>query len=125
RIRTVAAFKRPHETVPGDWVVGDYFESPWGSANGARKPLPLALDLLGLYEAMLRTLMPPAREGESLREQVERLARFRVARSDIRRLEARLRREKSFLRKVDLERELRTLRKAWSEELAASAPEDG
>ncbi len=119
RRRLVAAFKRSHETISDAGVVGEYFSSPWVSESTERKPLPLALNLRGLYEAMLRTLMLPAREGESLREQTERLARFQVAQREMRQLEAKLRHEKSFAKKVDLERELRSLRKAWSAELAA------
>lgn len=120
RFRTVAAFKRPHEANAGDWVVGDYYQSPWRKALSSQAPLPLAIDLFGLYEAMLRALMMPAKTGESLREQAERLSKFRVAQGEIRKLEAKVKREKHFPRQVDLERELRTLRKAWSEELNAS-----
>jgi len=120
RRRLTAAFKRRHETVSDEWVVGDYFQSAWVSGKALRQPLPLALDLCTLYEAMLRTLMLRAKAGESLREQAERLARFRVAQVDMRQLEARLRREKSFAKKVDLERELRTFRKTWAFELAST-----
>lgn len=125
RVRTVAAYKRRHETSEGAWVVGEYFEGPKRPRSAARQPLPLALDLAGLYEALLRTFLLPARRGESLRDQVERLGRFRVAQGEMRTLESRIKREKQFARQVDLERELRTLRKAWHEELQAVDAQSG
>lgn len=115
-----AAYKRPHETRTGEWVVGEYHSSPWKTEAGARAPLPLALDLYGLYESILRSLMLPAKPGETLRAQTDRIAAFRIAEGQMRTLASRLRREKQFPRKVDLERELRSLRKTWKLELEAS-----
>jgi hypothetical protein len=77
----------------------------------------LALDLYGLYESMLRSMLLPANPGESLRAQVNRMSAFRVAQGEMRNLTSRLRREKQFPRKVDLEREIRSLRKLWASEL--------
>lgn len=118
-----AAYKRPHEAHSGECVVEEYFTSRWRSSKLPRSPLPLALDLFGLYETMLRTLMLPSQPGESLRDHVARMSAFRIAQGEMRTLSSRLRREKHFPRKVDLERELRTLRKAWKQELEASGPE--
>lgn len=123
KARTCAAYKRPHETQAGEWVVGDYFSSQWGPHSGPRLPLPMALDLAGLYASMLRALMLPAQPGESLRAQVDRMHAFRIAQGEIRTLTSRLRREKHFPRKVDLERALRTLRKTWKQELEAAGEE--
>jgi hypothetical protein len=122
KAQTWAAYKRPHETNPGEWVVGDYFSSPKRSLHAVRSALPLALDLFGLYESMLRSMMLPAKPDESLRAHVDRMSTFRVAQGEMRSLTSRLRREKQFPRKVDLERELRTLRKAWKLELEATDP---
>ena len=38
-------------------VVETYFETPWQDANVPRLPLPVALDMAGLYEQMLRAHM--------------------------------------------------------------------
>lgn len=123
KVRTWAAYKRPHETNSGEWVVGEYFASPRRSPDTQCPPLPLALDLDGLYASMLRSLMLPALPGESLRAHADRLLAFRIAQGEMRALTSRLRREKHFPRKVDLERELRNLRKTWKQELEADGPE--
>ena len=68
---------------------------PLGAANvPALTPLPVALDLAGLYGQMLRSLIPvPPRPGESLRDHVERVNQIHVKETECRRLDARLRRE--------------------------------
>lgn len=110
RIKTAAAYKRPSEADAGRWVVGAYFAAPWQPADSARAPLPVALDLGGLYEQMLRQLMPlPPRAEESLQQQVERLAHIRAKQSECLKMEARLQREKQFNRKVEINAQLRAL----------------
>src|SRR5690606_19864967 len=72
RIKVMATYKRPSEADLTKWVVGDYHGTPWQPVGTQRKPLPVALDLAGLYEQLLRTLIAePARRGESLKDQVE------------------------------------------------------
>ena len=115
RIKTVAAYKRPNDADAGRWVVDAYFESPWSPVDGKRalpaSPLPVALDMAGLYEQMLRRLMPhPARAGEALKDHVERLTRLRGKQNEYAKLEARLRQEKQFNRKVEKNTQLRTLK---------------
>ena len=115
RIKTVAAYKRPNDADASRWVVDTYFESPWSSVHGKRAlppaPLPVALDMAGLYEQMLRRLMPhPARVGETLKEHVERVTRLRGKQNEYAKLEARLRQEKQFNRKVEKNSQLRTLK---------------
>ena len=51
----------------------------------------------------------PARPGESLREQLDRLAQLRSAQAASRKLAARLAQEKQFNRKVELNAQLRTI----------------
>jgi hypothetical protein len=64
---------------------------------------PVALDLAGLYEQVLRRLIPVlARPGESLRDQVERVNQIHAKETECRRLDARLRRELQFNRKVEI-----------------------
>ena len=112
RVREMAAYKRPSDADSSKWVVGDYFDTEWQPADAGRDPLPVSLDLAGLYEQMLRRLMPfPARDGESLKAQAERLASVRSKELQCRKLEARLEREKQFNRKVELNGKLRTIKK--------------
>ena len=111
RIKEMAAHKRPSEADSAKWVVGDYFETDWQPADSERSPLPVSLDLAGLYEQLLRRLMPlPARNGESLKAHAERLATIRSKERECDKLEARVNREKQFNRKVELNAELRTIK---------------
>ncbi len=107
----VAAFKRPSQAEADKWVLDDYLRGPWLAEDAERQPLPIALDLQGLYEQLLRSLLPQAaRAGESLPEQLERLARLRGRQSEYNKLEARLHKEKQFNRKVVLNAQLRELK---------------
>lgn len=111
RIKTVAAFKRPSDADANRWVVDSYFASPWLEAYSPRSALPVALDMAGLYEQMLRRLMPyPARAGETLKDQVERLTQHRSKQTEYAKLEARLHKEKQFNRKVEINASLRELK---------------
>src|ERR1019366_5797196 len=58
QVRFSAAYKRQAVSVKGEPaarqpVVDAYFESPWQPATAPRQPLPVAVDLGGLYEQML------------------------------------------------------------------------
>ena len=111
QIKTVAAYKRPSDADASRWVVGDYFASPWLPTNSKRAALPVALDMAGLYEQMLRRLMPyPARTGEILKDHVERLSQLRSKQTEYTKLEVRLHKEKQFNRKVEMNTQLRSIK---------------
>lgn len=111
RIKTKAAYKRPNESDTGKWVIDGYFETDWQADNSERSELPVALDMAGLYEHMLRRLLPlPRRTGETLKAQVERLGQLRSKQNECRKMEARLQKEQQFNRKVELNAQLRTLK---------------
>ncbi|BDX21152.1 hypothetical protein TUM22923_04730 [Polynucleobacter sp. TUM22923] len=111
RTRPVAAHKRPSDAASDQWVVGDYHAAPWQSDGVVRPALPMALDLLGLYEQLLRQHFAlPARLGESLRAQLDRLSALAAKQVAAAKLESRLNAEKQFNRKVTINAELRTLR---------------
>ncbi len=115
RIKCTAAYKRPSDADSAKWVVDGYFETPWLPAVNSREPLPVALNLFGLYEQLLRRHMAlPALPGESLKAQVERINSIRSKEAECHKLEARLQQEKQFNRKVELNRELRTLKNELS-----------
>jgi Domain of unknown function (DUF4391) len=106
----VAAYKRPSEADSANWVCSEYFESAWMPSSSQRAPLPLALDLGGLYEQMLQRLVPiAARTHESLRDLVVRTEQVIAKRREISKTEARLNKEKQFNRKVEINAELRAL----------------
>lgn len=115
RLKVVAAYKRRSEADSAKWVLDGYFETDWQAADAPREPLPVALDLAGLYEQMLRRLLPlQARTGETLKAQVERIIEARALEVECRKLETRLAREKQFNRKVELNAQLREVREALS-----------
>ncbi|BAU72369.1 Methyl-accepting chemotaxis protein [Metapseudomonas furukawaii] len=116
RTRMVAAFKRPSEADASKWVIDGYFAGSWLPAESPRQALPVALDLQGLYEQLLRSLLPsPARPGESLPEQLQRLNRLRSLHSEHAKLDARLHKEKQFNRKVALNAQLREIQNEIAE----------
>lgn len=62
RIKLTAAYKRPAQNPKSAadssrWVVGSYFETDWQPESSPRQPLPVALDMAGLYEQLLSPLV--------------------------------------------------------------------
>jgi hypothetical protein len=111
RIKPTAAYKRPSDADTSGWVVDAYFDGPWSPLDAPRRPLPVALHLGALYEEMLRAYLDiPARDGESLKEHVLRIAEIRLKVRECQKLQTRLRQEVQFNRKVDLNGQLRQLR---------------
>lgn len=123
RVRFAAAYKRPNEAYSRKNeassrhnVVEAYFETPWQPANQARATLPVALDLAGLYEQMVRQHMlasPMAlagRPGEGLQATADRASLIRSKENECRQLEARIQKEIQFNRKVELNSRLRVHR---------------
>jgi hypothetical protein len=125
RVKSVAAFKRPSEAEAGQWVVDSYFGTPWIANDHGRMPLPLSLDMASLYEKLLRLhIVLPARRNESLPALVERANVIRRKESECRKLEARVRQEVQFNRKVELNHELHKLKQVIERLLAREDRED-
>nr|WP_241180829.1 DUF4391 domain-containing protein [Kocuria indica] len=119
RVRTVAAQKSLHGKAP---TIGAYFTTDWQSAAGPRRPLPTALDLPSLYEALLSALLPIGmREGETVAEATERLDRTRRLQREIAALEKKLRTEPQLNRKIEVRRQLKE-REAVLAELTDPVP---
>jgi hypothetical protein len=109
-VRTVAAQKTLGGSVP---KVGTYFTTGWLPATADREPLPAAIDLPALYEALLASLLPVAtRRGESVSDAAGRMDRARKLEREIAALERKLRNEPQLNRKVELRRELTDRRAA-------------
>lgn len=112
RIKVKAAYKRPNDADANKWVVDGYFETDWQAYDTERAELPVALDLAGLYEQLLRQLLLlPPRAGETLKAQVERLSQLRSKQNECRKMEVCLHKEQQFNRKVELNAQLRNLKK--------------
>ena len=111
RSQAISAYKRPSDAASGQWVLGDYHAAPWQKDDAPRAALPVALDLQGLYEQLVRHhLAIAARPGESLRNQLDRLAALAAKQTAATKLEARLAQEKQFNRKIEINAQLRTVR---------------
>ena len=90
---------------------GGYFCSAWHEAGTPRRPLPLVLDMEALYAALLEPLAPwPRRGHEALPQWMQRLEAIADCERQMARLEARLRREKQFNKKIPLNREMNALK---------------
>ena len=76
----------------------------------------MVFDLETLYGHLLMPLMPyPVRTGEDLQTRVERMESIRLKQRELERCEARLRKEKQFNRKVELNATLRMLKTELAE----------
>lgn len=119
QIRMVAAQKTLGGAKPR---VGTYFTTDWAPVDLPRKPLPTAIDLAGLYEAIIARLLPlQTRDGETVSAATDRMNEARKLQREISALEKRLRAEPQLNRKIDLRRQL-TDREATLAELTAQTP---
>lgn len=113
KMRVAMAYKRMNESDDAKWVIEQYLSSQWlamAEIEQLKTPLPIALNLGGLYEQMLKALMPiPANEGESIKVQTERLSQITQKQKEIAQLQSKMRNEKQFNRKVEMNNQLKTL----------------
>ena len=112
KLQYAAAFKRQSESDKNKWVVSNYFETDWISADTGRVSLPVVLDLKALYHSLLKGIIPlPIRQNETTGELVLRAENLRIMEREAVKVEARLEREKQFNRRVEINAELRKLKK--------------
>jgi hypothetical protein len=111
RVRFVAAYKRTSEADRSKQFVASYYWSPWQDASAPRSALPVAINMDSLYQQMLHRHMQAAglepRAGETLEITAERGIRIRSQRLTCEKLEARMRKEDQFNRKVEINSDLR------------------
>ena len=111
--RATAAYKRPSEADSVKWVISEYFATDWMAETAVRSPLPVALNLVGLYDALLSGLMPQqvqsafGQETQDIQARVDRMEAIRAKTRDLERINARLAREKQFNKRVVINGELR------------------
>jgi hypothetical protein len=120
--RAFAAFKRPNEADAAKWVVSEYFATDWTPDDAPRRPLPVALNLGGLYDAILTAMMPVSKAvDEDIQTRVARMEAIRAKTREVDRIKARLAREKQFNKRVAINAELRVARQEL-ERLATGEP---
>ncbi|WP_163336032.1 DUF4391 domain-containing protein [Desulfopila sp. IMCC35008] len=110
RTRYVGAYKRPNEADKNKWVVSSYFQSTWMDNETERVNLPVVLSMGALYQAFLTAISPLRfREGETLDNLVARIDLLRVKEREAEKLENRMKKEKQFNRRVEMNRALNEL----------------
>ena len=111
QIKTSMAYKRLSDNNKHHWVVDSYFEGEWMAIDSERNALPIAVNLASLYEQILRQFLPiPAREEETLKEHIERVNLIRTKETELGKLQSRLNKEKQFNRKVELNKQYRSIK---------------
>ena len=118
KIKVVACYKRPSESDRALWVQSEHFATPWLPISAERAAMPLALDLAGLYQQLMRRIVPlKARPDETLPELVARQELVVARQREIAKTASQLAKEKQFNRKVEINTRLRQLQAeldAWS-----------
>ncbi len=110
QVAFAASYKRPSEADASKWVIEATFQTAPRPVGVERPPLPVALDLAGLYEHIVRCHIPfPQRPGEGLAEHIARFNQLEAKKKVQQKLKARLAQEKQFNRKVEMNAALRTL----------------
>jgi hypothetical protein len=110
QIRFAASYKRPSEADASKWVIEASFQTEPQPVSAKRPPLPVALDLAGLYEQIVRHHIPLSpRPGEGIADHVARYNLLAEKQKAQQQLQARLAQEKQFNRKVALNAQLRAL----------------
>ena len=110
--RYTAAYKRVNEADKTKWIVSSYFKTQWFSDSEKRKELPVVLNMAALYQALLKSIIPmPARDGEGIGQLVDRVDQFQLKKREAAQLSSRIRKEKQFNRRVELNRKLSMLKK--------------
>lgn len=114
--RYIAAYKRVSEADKTKWVISGYFETQWYSASDKRKELPMVLNMAALYQAILKSIISlPVRDGEGMEQLVDRVDQLKLKEREAAHLSSRIRKEKQFNRRVELNRTLSMLKKDISQ----------
>lgn len=111
KTKYAASYKRPSEADKSKWLVSSYFLSGWMTDDSPASELPLVLNMGVLYQSFLTRLSPlPFRQGEKLDDFVARVDLLRVKERESEKLESRIKKEKQFNRRVELNRILNALK---------------
>lgn len=110
RVRTAMAWKRPSQAEKGKWVTATHAFSSWQPIDAQREALPTVLDMATLYARLLDPLLPAKQTpDEPVAVRVARAEEVAQLDRELARLEAGLRREKQFNRKVEINAVMRSI----------------
>ena len=116
KVKVVATYKRLNQADKSKAVIGQYYTSDWLELND-RIELPLYLKLADLYEHFIEQLLPLAVSGEqhqdresiSLEIKLQKAQQLEGLLKQFDQLKAKLRNEKQFNRRVELNKQLQDL----------------
>lgn len=113
-----ATYKRKHELKQKMVIDKAYFKSPMFPLESERQPLPPAISLKALYEAILKTLLPLEADKTKdlpIEELLERIDKQKQIEKEIVKLQKQISIEKQFKKKIEKNRILKELQKALRE----------
>jgi hypothetical protein len=116
KVKVVATYKRLNQADKSKAVIGQYYASEWLEDHN-RAELPLYLKLADLYEHFIEQLLPLAtseeqhkdRESISLELKLQKAQQLESLLKQFDQLKAKLRNEKQFNRRVELNKQLQDL----------------
>ena len=116
KVKVIATYKRLNQADKTKAVIGQYYTSDWLELND-RIELPLYLKLADLYEHFIEQLLPLAVSGEqhqdresiSLEIKLQKAQQLESLLKQFDQLKAKLRNEKQFNRRVELNKQLQDL----------------
>lgn len=112
QVKLAIAYKERNQTDDNRSVVRSYHESEWRPAEDVKLNIVQGLDLKAVYENIIRQLLPiNSKPDIELTAVLERQARIDKLTLECQRLESKIRSEKQFNRKVEMNMELQRKRK--------------
>ena len=118
KVKVIAAYKRLNQADKSKVVIGDYFQTEWLPIE--RQDLPLFLRLSELYEFLISQLLPNQTNGSSLADKMRLNQEIALLETRIKQLEQRLKREKQFNRKAELNINLLKLQDEYTQLTSSS-----
>ena len=113
KLRYCACYRRRSESDKSKWVYSAYFESEdyIDCTDEDKRELPIVLNMSSLYEQLIKDFIPQsARTDENIRTLVSRASEIEIKEQEIIKLESRIKKEKQFNRKVELNGTLNELK---------------
>ena len=116
KVKVVATYKRLNQADKTKTVIGQYYASEWLEDHD-RVELPLYLKLADLYEHFITQLLPIAssknqendNESVSIELQLQKAQQLESLQKQLDKLKSKLRNEKQFNRRVELNKQLQNL----------------
>jgi hypothetical protein len=115
-VQQVIAYKVPHAQREGEWVMQALYASPWQVEQEVMITTEGAHSLKGLYDTLVKKWMPIVQDTSTTADELQVEQWFEKQQSldrlnkEISKLEAKLRNEKQFHKKVPIHTELQRLK---------------